>query len=74
MMTEEEIRALIIESTSGTENLAEAVEIISNEIAKAYRKGYERGKYDPDFDSDDCDNEFTTLMRALKNRFLEITE
>jgi len=56
-MTKEEIRTLIIESSSGTENLAEAVEIICNEIAKAYRKGYEQGKYDPDFDSDDYDDE-----------------
>ena len=52
-MTREEIRDLVIKAAVNTEELTDVVDAIFKEIAKAYDEGYNQGRYDPEFDTDD---------------------
>jgi len=52
-MTREEIRELVIKTIADTNELTNVVDTIFKEISDAWLKGYNRGKYDPEFDNED---------------------
>ena len=56
-MTRTEIRDLVIKATVNTEELTSVVDILFKEIGDAYSKGYNQGKYDPDFDNCEDDDD-----------------
>ena len=52
-MKREEIRDLVVKATVNTDELTNVVDAIWKEINSAYDKGYNQGKYDPEFDNED---------------------
>jgi nucleoid DNA-binding protein len=56
-MTKAEIRDLVVEAVVNTEELTKVVNTIFKEIGDAYNKGFNQGKYDPDFDNYNDDND-----------------
>ena len=52
-MTRPEIRDLVVKATVNTEELTKVVDTIFKEIGDAYSKGYNQGKYDPEFHNND---------------------
>ena len=50
-MTRTEIRDLVVKATVSTDELTNVVDTIFKEVGDAYDKGFNQGKYDPDFDN-----------------------
>lgn len=57
-MTRTEIRDLVVKATVNTEELTNVVDTIFKEIGDAYKKGFNQGKYDPDFDNCEDDDDY----------------
>lgn len=60
-MTKTEIKDLVVRAAVNSEELANVVDAIFKAIGNAYSKGFDQGKYDPDFDDciidfDDCED------------------
>ena len=56
-MTRTDIRDLVVKAAVNTEELTNVVDTIFKEIGDAYNKGFNQGKYDPDFYDDDDDDD-----------------
>ena len=56
-MTRTDIRDLIVKASVNTDELTNVVDIIFKEIGDAYDKGFNQGKYDPDFDNYEDDDD-----------------
>ena len=52
-MKRSEIRDLVVKATVNTNELTSVVDVIFKEIGDAYDKGFNQGKYDPDFEDDE---------------------
>mgnify|MGYP003657079859 CR=1 FL=1 len=55
-MTRTDIRNLVVKAAVNTEELTNVVDTIFKEIGAAYNKGFNQGKYDPDFDN--CEDDY----------------
>jgi len=64
-MTRTEIRDLVVKAAINTEELTSVIDIICKEIGDAYNKGFNQGKYDPNFDNCDDDDDDDDEVKKL---------
>ena len=56
-MTRTEIRDLVVKAAVDTNELTNVTDIIFKEIGDAYNKGFNQGKYDPEFHNCEDDDD-----------------